>query len=121
MIPNLHKIIATALPLHKCVITRWSGRGVDDLGNWVDAYSEPFDAEGDFQPVSARTVKELGFDTTKYYVKMWTKHELSPARGERGADRVEYRGRTYEVVGDDEDWIRQDGWGVYYLVEVDRE
>lgn len=119
MIPNnIHAIVATALPLDPIIVTRFKARVTDERGRWVNEYYDAESGKGNVQPVSYRTRKELGLDSTKYYVQLWTDEQLYPAQEGRGADQVVYAGRTYEVVGDDEDWKRQDGWSVYYMVEV---
>lgn len=118
MFGNLHKLAASVIPQQTVEWVKWSTRGQDDRGRWVNTYSDPITVRGSFQPVDARDVKRMGFDESKVYAQLVTSHNVQHVQRGEAPDRVIYAGETYDVIGAN-DWYRQDGWKSIYLVKVD--
>lgn len=118
MFGNLLKIAATAIPQQTVAWARFLSREQDDRGRWINVYALPEAVRGSFQPVEARTVKEMGFDTTKVYATLYTAHDMQDVQRGTSPDKIEFNGEEYDIVGTT-DWYDQDGWKSVYCVKVD--
>lgn len=117
MFGNLLKMASSVIPQQSVQWVRFLSRTQDDRGRWVNTYAAPQTIRGSWQAVDDRTVKELGFDTSKQYCMLYTSHPVSDVNRGEAPDRIMYNGQTYDVVGET-DWFQQDGWKSVYCVLV---
>lgn len=117
MFGNLLNIAASVIPQQVVVWRRFVNRTQDARGRWINEYAEPENVIGSFQPVDARTAKELGFDLSRSYATLHTSHDLQDVQRGTAPDQIIFDGEAYDVVGET-DWYAQDGWKHVYCVKV---
>lgn len=119
MIPgiNLLNIALTCIQPQSVRWFKFLGNTTNALGQDIPSFDAGTDIVGSFQPVEARIVKEMGFDTQKSYRSMPTSNPLESLRREASPDYVTFMGRKYQVCGE-KDWYAQDGWRRLFFVDI---
>jgi hypothetical protein len=95
----------------------WTGRTIDDAGEYVTAYAEPVDIEGSMQAVNKKLYQTLGLNLAKNYAQLYTSADVNPTLRDRSGDLLEYAGRWW-LAESDMNWSAQDGWRKLLCVEV---
>lgn len=115
---NLLSIAGGVIALQAVQWERFVSREIDARGVWVNRYADPVTIRGSWQPVDARTIKELGFDVSKVYRNFYTSHPIDNVRRDAAPDLIHHAGWVYEVVSVT-DWYGQDGWRTVMCVGAD--
>lgn len=116
MFNNLLKTALTVIPKQTVAWRKHTGRTLNDIGRWVDTFADGVDVTGSFQSMDTKTAQEHGFMTAGRYAKFLTSADIKPVERDSTPDKVEYGGRTYDVL-DVVDWSEQDGWKRVFLIE----
>lgn len=117
MIPNLLNIALGAVGGQSVVWRAFKARTQNSRGQWITTYEGDRPISGSWQPVDARTVKELGLDTAKRYHNLYTSHPVDQVNRGEAPDLIVEGGKLHEVVGN-ADWYAQNGWRGILCVEV---
>ena len=96
---------------------RFAGNTTNSQGQDIPAYYPPVDIVGSFQSTDAKTIQELGLDTTAKYRTLYTSHPIAITDRSTSPDLLLFYGRKYQVAGEI-DWIMQDGWRAVVLVDI---
>lgn len=99
-------------------ILRQGPRVKNRAGQYVTDYPfppEPWQAS--VQAVNRSTYLQNGLDFTKNYVNIYLSADVQDVERNKTGDKVLFRGRTYEVVGN-LDWFELDGWIGLLCVEL---
>lgn len=115
---NLLSIAGLSIAFQSVQWEQFAYRELDERGVWVNRYEDPVIIRGSWQPVDAKTIKELGFDTARIYRNFYTSHPIRSVNRDQSPDLIHYEGWVYEVVSVT-DWYRQDGWRAVMCVGVE--
>lgn len=119
MVPgsNLLSMALSAIQPQTIAHHAWTGRTVDDAGEYVTAYADPVDIEGSMQAVNKKLYQTLGLNLAKNYAQLYTSANVRPTSRDRSGDLMEYASRWW-LAESDMDWSAQDGWRKLLCVEV---
>lgn len=106
---NLLNVALKAIGMQTLHWYSFSNRTQNDRGLWVNEYIDQGLVKGSWQPVDARTIKELGFDTKLQYHNFYVSKPINVFSRNEAPDYFIIEGRKHEVVGGSE-WYAQNGW-----------
>lgn len=119
MIPgsDLLGLATTVLSTQTMQLSRYTGTGEDERGIDRDTYAPAVPIEGMPQPVDRKTYADQGLDFNSEYWTVFTEAIANDLTRDRKGDRIEWKGRTLEVVGQAE-WTDVDGWQELLCIRI---
>lgn len=120
MIPgnNLMNLAFKCISKQKVKYYAVSGRTVNDIGNWVNAYSTPIIISGSFQPINTSYYQQLGLDSTKTYATWYDpKSTTRDIQRDTTGDKIVFACGEW-ICESNNDWACVDGWVGSLFVRV---
>ena len=98
-------------------LRRYVGTAPDGAGIKLPVYDQPFDIQGNAQPVDRKVYQDLGLDLQKDYITVYTSATLRDLKRDKAPDQVLWAGQSWTVESN-KDWKDQNGWAGSLCVAV---
>lgn len=112
MIPgmNLLGMALSIIAQQPVMYYRYTGRSINDAGEYVSAFADPVEIEGcSVQAVDRSKYEEMGLDVTKKYYTWFAPTDIQDPGRDISGDQLEWGGMRLEVQGQTP-WYSLDGW-----------
>jgi len=97
---------------------KYNARVLNDVGEYVSSYDEPFEIVGSFQPVKRSLYEQYGLDYQKEYFNFYVLNDLvDVSRGVSG-DQIEFNGSRFQCESK-QGWFPFDQWMFITCVKID--